>query len=50
MDESRVFVNGRTRDVIKQDIRSRIDRGDIQLERKEAIKVWTTRECLKSRA
>ena len=34
-----VFVNGRSRPVIMDDMRSRIDRGDIKLERTEAIKV-----------
>lgn len=34
-----VFVNGRSRPVIMENMRSRIDRGDIALERKEAIKV-----------
>ncbi|KAK0105542.1 hypothetical protein ONS95_004099 [Cadophora gregata] len=33
-----VFVNGRSRGEIMEDMRSRIDRGDIKLERKEAIK------------
>jgi len=33
-----VFVNGRSRPVIMDDMRSRIDRGDIKLERAEAIK------------
>ncbi|MCJ1350897.1 MAG: hypothetical protein MMC33_000878 [Icmadophila ericetorum] len=32
-----VFVNGRTRTVIMQDMRARIERGDINLERKDAI-------------
>lgn len=40
MGASSTFVDGRSRDVIKQDMRSRIDRGDILLERKEAIKVY----------
>jgi OHCU decarboxylase len=35
----RVFVNGRSRPVIMENMRSRIDRGDIRLERVEAIKV-----------
>jgi hypothetical protein len=34
-----VFVNGRSRSVIMENMRSRIDRGDIKLERAEAIKV-----------
>jgi len=34
----RVFVNGRGRDVIMQDIRRRIERGDINLEIEETIK------------
>jgi len=33
-----VFVNGRSRPAIMENIRSRIDRGDIKLERAEAIK------------
>ncbi|KAH6720417.1 Oxo-4-hydroxy-4-carboxy-5-ureidoimidazoline decarboxylase [Leptodontidium sp. MPI-SDFR-AT-0119] len=33
-----VFVNGRSRPVIMENMRSRIDRGDIKLERAEAIK------------
>ncbi|KAI5860464.1 Oxo-4-hydroxy-4-carboxy-5-ureidoimidazoline decarboxylase [Durotheca rogersii] len=32
-----VFVNGRSRDTIMQDMRERIDRGDIAAEEKEAI-------------
>lgn len=34
-----VFVNGRSRIVVMQNMRERIDRGDIQLEEKEAIQV-----------
>lgn len=34
-----VFVNGRSRPVIMENMRQRIDRGDIKLERAEAIKV-----------
>jgi 2-oxo-4-hydroxy-4-carboxy--5-ureidoimidazoline (OHCU) decarboxylase len=34
-----VFVNGRSRPVIMENMRSRIDRGDIAAERSEAIKV-----------
>ncbi|KAH7360161.1 Oxo-4-hydroxy-4-carboxy-5-ureidoimidazoline decarboxylase [Rhexocercosporidium sp. MPI-PUGE-AT-0058] len=34
-----VFVNGRSRPVIMENMRSRIDRGDIEFERAEAIKV-----------
>ncbi|OAL21156.1 hypothetical protein AYO20_11412 [Fonsecaea nubica] len=33
-----VFVNGRSRPVIMEDMQQRIDRGDIQLEKQEAIK------------
>ncbi|KAG4434387.1 hypothetical protein IFR05_010120 [Cadophora sp. M221] len=33
-----VFVNGRSRLIIMENMRSRIDRGDIKLERAEAIK------------
>ncbi|KAE9370490.1 hypothetical protein N431DRAFT_492571 [Stipitochalara longipes BDJ] len=33
-----VFVNGRSRPVIMENMRSRIDRGDIKLERAEGIK------------
>lgn len=36
-----VFVNGRGRDVIMQDMRRRIDRGDFAAEEKEAINVST---------
>ncbi|EXJ55703.1 hypothetical protein A1O7_08632 [Cladophialophora yegresii CBS 114405] len=32
-----VFVNGRSRPVIMEDMQKRIDRGDIQLEKQEAI-------------
>jgi hypothetical protein len=39
---SSVFVNGRSRPVIMDDMRSRIDRGDIKLERAEAIKVYSS--------
>jgi hypothetical protein len=34
-----VFVNGRSRPVIMENMRERIERGDIKLERAEAIKV-----------
>jgi hypothetical protein len=34
-----VFVNGRERPVIMQDMRRRIERGDIEAERGEAIQV-----------
>ena len=34
-----VFVNGRSRDVIMEDMRRRIDRGDIRAEEHEAIQV-----------
>jgi hypothetical protein len=34
-----VFVNGRERPVIMQDMRRRIERGDIEAERREAIQV-----------
>ncbi|CZR57220.1 uncharacterized protein PAC_07109 [Phialocephala subalpina] len=33
-----VFVNGRSRPIIMENMRSRIDRGDIKLERREGIK------------
>ncbi|CZS89985.1 uncharacterized protein RAG0_01138 [Rhynchosporium agropyri] len=33
-----VFVNGRSRTVVMENMRTRIDRGDIKLERAEAIK------------
>jgi hypothetical protein len=36
---ARVFVNGRGRDAITQDMRRRIERGDISLEIEESIKV-----------
>ena len=36
---ARVFVNGRGRSVIMQDMRRRIERGDINLEIEETIKV-----------
>jgi hypothetical protein len=34
-----VFVNGRERPVIMQNMRERIERGDIEAEREEAIQV-----------
>ena len=34
-----VFVNGRSRDIIMEDMRRRIDRGDIRAEEREAIQV-----------
>lgn len=37
-----VFVNGRPRDVIMEDMRKRIDRGDMAAEEKEAIMVSLT--------
>lgn len=37
-----VFVNGRSRSVIMEDMRARIDRGDIQMERRTAIHVSQT--------
>lgn len=37
--QPRVFVNGRSRAVIVDDMQARIKRGDIQLERHEAINV-----------
>lgn len=37
-----VFVNGRSRPVIMENMRARIDRGDIAAERREAIKVGNT--------
>lgn len=39
-----VFVNGRSRPVIFEDMRRRISRGDIGLERKEAIQVRCIRD------
>lgn len=39
-----VFVNGRSRDVIMEDMRRRIDRGDIAAEEKEAINVRHSRD------
>ncbi|KAJ4362291.1 hypothetical protein N0V83_010384 [Neocucurbitaria cava] len=36
-----VFVNGRARPVIMENMRARIDRGDIKAERQEAIQVTT---------
>ncbi|KAK2767011.1 hypothetical protein FQN54_006328 [Arachnomyces sp. PD_36] len=33
----RVFVNGRGRDVIMEDMKRRIERGDVELERREAV-------------
>ncbi len=39
IDESRIFVNGRSRDLIMEDMKMRIDRDNVQLERKQAIKV-----------
>jgi hypothetical protein len=38
-DGNRVFVNGRERPVIMQNMRERIERGDLDAERKEAIQV-----------
>lgn len=35
-----VFVNGRSREEIMKNMRVRIDRGDIELERKEALQVY----------
>lgn len=35
----RVFVNGRSRAIIVENMQARIERGDIQLERIEAIDV-----------
>lgn len=35
----RVFVNGRGRDVIMEDMRRRIDRGDVEREKEETIQV-----------
>lgn len=35
----RVFVNGRSRPVVMENMRSRIDRGDLKAEEKEAINV-----------
>lgn len=35
----RVFVNGRGRDVIMEDMKRRIGRGDLKLEREEAVDV-----------
>jgi len=37
-----VFVAGRNRDVIMENMRSRIQRGDIEAEKKEAIEVSCT--------
>lgn len=34
-----VFVNGRSRPVIMEDMQKRIDHGDIQQEKQDAIKV-----------
>jgi hypothetical protein len=36
---SSVFVNGRERPVVMQNMRERIERGDIEAEREEAIQV-----------
>lgn len=38
-----VFVNGRERSAILDDMQVRIDRKNISLERAEAIKVWARR-------
>lgn len=38
----RVFVNGRPRPVIMEDMRKRIARGDVNAERRDAIKVRAT--------
>jgi len=37
-------VDGRSRSIIMENMRSRIDRGDIKLERAEAIKVRALKE------
>lgn len=39
IERERVFVNGRGRDVILRDMGLRIERGDIQMERQQAIEV-----------
>jgi hypothetical protein len=45
-DGNRVFVNGRERPVIMQNMRERIERGDLDAERKEAIQVcFSTLTC-----
>jgi hypothetical protein len=40
---SSVFVNGRPRRVIMEDMQKRIDRGDIKQERSDAIQVCSIR-------
>jgi hypothetical protein len=47
MDISSVFVNGRSRPVIMEDMQRRIDRGDLKQEKTDAIQVslslpWTS--------
>ena len=37
-----VFVNGRSRSIVMDDMRARIDRGNIRIERVEAIQVCLT--------
>jgi hypothetical protein len=37
--ENRVFVNGRERPVIMENMRARMERGDLEAERREAIQV-----------
>jgi 2-oxo-4-hydroxy-4-carboxy--5-ureidoimidazoline (OHCU) decarboxylase len=39
-----VFVNGRSRGIVMEDMRRRIDRGDFQAEEKEAIEVGTAHQ------
>ncbi|KAI1378455.1 Oxo-4-hydroxy-4-carboxy-5-ureidoimidazoline decarboxylase [Hypoxylon crocopeplum] len=40
-----VFVNGRSRAAVMENMRERIDRGDIKLEEREAIQVGSTLLC-----
>jgi hypothetical protein len=41
-----VFVNGRERPVVMQDMQRRIERGDIEAERGEAIQVCCSSVCV----
>jgi hypothetical protein len=45
--ENRVFVNGRERPVIMENMRARMERGDLEAERREAIQVCFSFICMK---
>jgi hypothetical protein len=42
----RVFVNGRERPVIMENMRARMERGDLEAERREAIQVCFSFICI----